>query len=63
MQSESEFSVTTAKVFVGALVGCAIAMLLALAPGRDFWALAGVAVIFTSLVVALLMELLNKSGT
>jgi len=63
VKRESEFSGITAKVFVGALVGCVIAMLLGLAPGRDFWALAGVAVIFASLAVTLVMELLNKSDT
>ncbi len=59
---KSEFSGTGAKVWVGVLVGCLVALLLGLAPGRIFWSLAGVALIIATLVVMFVLELLQRSG-
>jgi Na+/proline symporter len=63
VKSRSEFSGTAARVFVGALVGCVIAMFLGVAPGRVFWSLAGTAVVLVGLVVTFVVELLRKSDT
>ena len=59
---KSEFSGIGAKVWVGVLVGCLVALLLGLAPGRIFWSFAGVALIIATLVVMLVLELLERSG-
>jgi len=59
---KSEFSGIAAKVWVGVLVGCLVALLFGLAPGRIFWSLAGVALIIATLVVMLVLELLKRSG-
>ena len=59
---KSDFSGIGAKVWVGILVGCLVALLLGLAPGRIFWSFAGVALIIATLVVMLVLELLKRSG-
>ena len=59
---KSEFSGIGAKVWVGILVGCLVALLIGLAPGRILWSLAGAALIIATLVVMFVQELLNRSG-
>ena len=50
------------KAWLGVLLGCCFAMFVGFPPGVTFWALLGVALIFGSLLVLLVMELVNKRG-
>jgi len=48
------------RVWLGVLVRCCFAMFVGFPPGFAFWAVLGVALIFGSLLVLLVLELLNK---
>jgi hypothetical protein len=45
---------------LGVIGGCFVAMYFGIPPGIAFWALLGVALLFGSLLVVLVLELRNK---